>query len=89
MTAAQMRRWKPRICAGACGSDPACRPRADSALSVAIACCQGTPLRRKIEARAAGLLEEATRRAEAVIARRFGSGAVDGKIQAHVVMVEK
>jgi ubiquinone/menaquinone biosynthesis C-methylase UbiE len=61
----------------------AARSRARSARDVAIAYCQGTPLRSEIEAR--GSLEEATNAAAHALERRFGAGAVDGKIQAHVV----
>ena len=66
----------------------AARSRAPSARVPAIAYCQGTPLRNEIEARDAARLGEATDIAEEAIARRFGRGAVDGKIQAHVVTVE-
>ena len=65
----------------------AARSRADSARTVAIAYCQGTPLRNEIEARDASRLAEATDVAAEAIARRFGRGSVDGKIQAHVVTV--
>lgn len=66
------------------------RSRAESALVPAIAYCQGTPLRNEIEARDVARLEHATRRAAAEIARRFGGeGAVDGRIQAHVVTIER
>ena len=51
----------------------------------ALAYCQGTPLRNEIEARDAGLLEDVTERARQAIAARFGDGAVEGKIQAHVI----
>ena len=64
------------------------RSRAQSARIVAFAYCQGTPWRNEIEARDASKLDAATDAAEAEIARRFGTGAVDGKIQAHVVEVE-
>ncbi len=67
----------------------AARSRAESALMPAIAYCQGTPLRNEIEARDASRLGEATNMAATAIARRFGTRAVDGKIQAHVVTVEK
>jgi SAM-dependent methyltransferase len=63
------------------------RSRAESARIAAVAYCQGTPLRNEIEARNASRLGEATDAAAQAIARRFGAGAVDGKIQAHVVMV--
>jgi len=66
----------------------AARSRAASPRVPAIAYCQGTPLRNEIEARDASRLGEATDRAAEAIAQRFGRGAVDGKIQAHVVSVE-
>jgi hypothetical protein len=46
-------------------------------------------LRSEIEARDASLLTEATDRATREVARRFGQSAVDGKIQAHIITVEK
>ncbi len=64
------------------------RSRAESARVPAVAFCQGTPLRNEIEARNAARLGEATDTAAQAIARRFGDGAVDGKIQAHVVSIE-
>jgi SAM-dependent methyltransferase len=64
------------------------RSRADSARAPAIAYCQGTPLRNEIESRDAGKLAAATDAAEKVIAERFGNGAVDGAIQAHVVAAQ-
>ncbi len=67
----------------------AARSRAESARVPAIAYCQGTPLRNEIEARDASRLGEATDIAAQAIAQRFGSGPVNGKIQAHVVTVEK
>jgi SAM-dependent methyltransferase len=67
----------------------AARSRASSAKIAAIAYCQGTPLRSEIEARDASRLGEATDAAEKAIAQRFGSGAIDGKIQAHVVAVRR
>jgi SAM-dependent methyltransferase len=66
----------------------AARSRAESARIPAVAYCQGTPLRNEIEARNAGRLGEATDAAAQAIARRFGGGTVDGKIQAHVVSIE-
>lgn len=65
------------------------RSRASSARMPAIAFCQGTPLRNEIEARPGGSLTGATSVSAAAIAKRFGDGAVDAKIQAHVVVVEK
>ena len=67
----------------------AARSRASSPQIPAIAYCQGTPLRSEIEARAQERLGDATDIAAQAIARRFGNGAVDGKIQAHVVEAER
>lgn len=58
---------------------------ADSALTAAIAYCQGTPWRNEIEARDPQGLERATQAAAEAVARRFGSGPVRGRISAHVV----
>jgi SAM-dependent methyltransferase len=66
----------------------AARSLAASAQVVATAYCLGTPLRGEIEARDASRADEARAATSAAIARRFGSGAVDGRIQAHVVSVE-
>ncbi|MGH8361816.1 MAG: class I SAM-dependent methyltransferase [Gammaproteobacteria bacterium] len=66
----------------------AARSRAQSPRIPAIAYCQGTPLRNEIEARDASQLGEATDAAAKAIAQRFGKGAVDGKIQAHVVTID-
>jgi SAM-dependent methyltransferase len=55
----------------------------------AFAYCQGTPLRNEIESLAPGALAEATAVAAEAIAQRFGRGPVDGKIQAHVITVER
>jgi len=65
------------------------RSRAQSSREPAIAYCQGTPLRDEIEARGAGRIGEATEVAAVAVARRFGERAVDGKIQAHVIAVER
>ena len=65
------------------------RSKAESARLVAIAYCQGTPLRNEIESRAGSTLEEATDVATKAIEKRFGPGPVDGKIQAHVIVVER
>jgi hypothetical protein len=46
-------------------------------------------LRNEIEVRDASRLEEATDIAAEAIAQRFGGGNVDGKMQAHVVTVER
>lgn len=59
--------------------------KAASPRDVAIAYCQGTPLRNEIEARDAPRLEEATKLAADALARRFGNGAVEGRIRAIVI----
>ena len=66
----------------------AARSRAASAGVAAMAYCQGTPLRNEIEARHGASLAEATAASAAAIAARFGSAAVDGKIQARVVTAQ-
>jgi SAM-dependent methyltransferase len=65
------------------------RSRAEGPAIPAIAYCQGTPLRSEIEARGAERLLDATAVAEAALAARFGTGCIDGKIQALVVTVER
>ena len=59
--------------------------RAASPRDVAVAFCQGTPLRNDIETRAAARLEEATQAAADALARRYGSGPLEGRIRAHVI----
>lgn len=66
----------------------AARSRAASAWVPAIAYCHGTPLRNEIEARNASRLDEATDIAAEAVARQFGRGAVDARIQAHIVTIE-
>jgi len=65
------------------------RSRAASPRGPAIAYCQGTPLRNEIEARDKSRLGEATDIAAQAISQQFGRGPVDGKIQAHVVTIER
>lgn len=67
----------------------AARSRAASPNIPAIAYCQGTLLRTEIETRGPSRLAEATGLAAAELGRRFGYGAVDGKIQAHIFTVER
>jgi len=67
----------------------AARSRAASPRIPAIAFCQGTPLRGEIDARGAPGLAAATDAATEAIAREFGAGAVDGAIQALVVVAER
>lgn len=61
------------------------RSKAPSPRHPAIGYCEGTPLRNEIAARAAIPLEEATAVAAEAIARRFGSGPVDGRIRGFVI----
>jgi len=65
------------------------RSRADAPSVPAVAYCQGTPLRTEIEARNPLLLAKATDIAAEAIAKRFGSGEVNGKIQAHIIAIER
>jgi ubiquinone/menaquinone biosynthesis C-methylase UbiE len=70
----------------------AARSTAPSPEGPARAYCQGTPWRNEIEDRAAAggaSLAEATRASAAEIEARYGSGPVDGRIQAHVIAVRK
>ena len=62
---------------------------APSALDVAIAYCQGTPVRSEIEARGPDRLKAATEHAAAAIAKLHGDGAVSAKIQALVIVAKK
>ena len=61
------------------------RGRADSAADPAIGFCKGSPLRHEIEARDASRLDEVADQVAEAVARRFGQGPVEGKLQAHVV----
>jgi len=63
----------------------AMRAYASSPSLPAVGFCQGSPLRAEIEARAPQGLKAATDAATAAIAAKFGSGSIDGKIQAVVV----
>jgi ubiquinone/menaquinone biosynthesis C-methylase UbiE len=59
--------------------------RACSPLDPAMAFCQGTPLRNEIESRDASGLDGATMYAAEALARRFGSGAIEGRTRAFVI----
>ena len=61
------------------------RSKAASPRDPAVAYCEGTPLRSEIEARGAPGLQEATNKAADAMARKFGIGAVDGRIRALVI----
>ncbi len=57
---------------------------APSARHLAIALCQGTPMRAEIEARALQGLEAATTEVEKALAQKFGGGKVESTMQAIV-----
>jgi SAM-dependent methyltransferase len=65
------------------------RSRALSCRNPAIGFCQGTPLRNEIETRDPARVGEATEAAAAALEARFGPGAIDGKIQAHVIVAAR
>jgi SAM-dependent methyltransferase len=65
----------------------AARSKAADPSIPAIAYCHGTPLRDEIESRDGETLHRATEVATAALSERFGAGAVDGKVQAHIVSV--
>jgi ubiquinone/menaquinone biosynthesis C-methylase UbiE len=61
------------------------RSKAASPRDPAVGYCQGTPLRNEIEARDPARLQEATEHAAEVLAKRFGRGPIDGRMQALVI----
>lgn len=65
------------------------RSRAATPDVPATAYCQGTPLRNEIEALGTLSLLEVTHVAATAIAAQFGHSEVDGKIQAHIVAIER
>ena len=67
----------------------ASKSRAASPIIPAIGYCQGTIFRTEIEARDPSRLVEATNAAAVAIGKRFGHGAVEGKIQAHILIAER
>jgi len=67
----------------------AARSRAASCDIPAIALCQGSPLRNEIEARDPTGLSAATAVSARALAERYGRGPIDGKIQAHIIEVER
>ena len=62
--------------------------KAASPRHAAVAFCQGTPLRNEIEARDASRLEAATDQAADALAKRFGTGTIEGRIRALVITAE-
>jgi SAM-dependent methyltransferase len=65
------------------------RSRASSPRGPAIGYCQGSPLRAEIESRDPARLALATDTAAEAIAQRFGRGAVEARMRAHVVAVRR
>jgi SAM-dependent methyltransferase len=63
--------------------------RAPSHRDPAIGFCQGSPLRGEIAARKTRPLDEVTEVAAAALAKRFGSGALDATMQAHVLRASR
>ena len=63
------------------------RSRAAAPRIPAVGFCQGTPLRNEIDARPGVSLAAATDAVEQALARRFGAGAINGAMRAHVVSV--
>lgn len=64
----------------------ALRSQAPSPRHPAIGFCQGSPLRAEIEARGPGRLDDATDAAARAVAAHLGDGAIEGRIQAHVII---
>jgi SAM-dependent methyltransferase len=64
------------------------RSGAPSAQVVALAFCQGTPVRAELEARGAPL-DAVTAACEAALVERFGAGPLEGPLEALVVQVER
>ena len=63
------------------------KSRASSPRIPAMGYCQGTPLRDEIAAQEASRRDTALGVVTTALANRFGGGAVDGKLQAHIVAV--
>jgi SAM-dependent methyltransferase len=59
--------------------------QAPAASEPVVGFCQGSPLRAEIEARDAARMAETLDAATKAMANRFGSGPIEGSIQAHVV----
>ncbi len=58
---------------------------ASSPSDPAVGLCQGSPLRGEIEARGGVGLDAATDHTTSAVARRFGNGAIEGRLQALVI----
>jgi SAM-dependent methyltransferase len=65
------------------------RSQASSALDPVIGFCQGCPLMGEIEGRKKGSLDEVTNYVADRLRKRFGAGAIEAQISAHVVSATK
>lgn len=63
--------------------------RGRSPRDVAVAYCQGTPLRNEIEARSPDGLEAATEHTAKTLAARFGDGPIEGPIKGHLLIATR
>lgn len=63
--------------------------RAASAREAAVAFCHGTPLRNEIEALDPAGLEAATEAAAEALTDHFGSGPIEGSMQAHLIIASR
>lgn len=61
--------------------------RAESAAFAAVAFCQATPMHNEILSRDTSIFEHAKDFARAALEERFGDGAIEGKMQAHVFSI--
>jgi SAM-dependent methyltransferase len=59
--------------------------RGASTRELAVAFCQGTPLRNEIEARDPSRLDEAVEMLARAFVHRYGAGPIDGRMRAHIV----
>jgi SAM-dependent methyltransferase len=64
------------------------RSHAPSAQVAALAFCQGTPMRHEIEQRGTDSLAAATAASGAALAARFGTGPIEGRMQAIIVAID-
>ena len=65
------------------------RSRSPSPRDAVIGYCHGSPLRMEIEAKGTDALGRATEAAVGALTQRFGASAIEGGIQAHVVVTRK
>ena len=65
------------------------RSAAANPRDAAVGYCQGTPMRAELEALGPAALEQATLAATAALAQRFGETQLEGRIQAHVIVVPR